>query len=231
MRLPARWCLATFDLRVLVAAITLTRRGHNGRIDNLPAHGKKSVLAKTAVECSKQFLHRIGMRERLAIEPQRRRIRPRVVHAKPQKTHRRQPVAQLIFGPLVRQIIERLHDQRLEDEHFVPWLTAGCTLALGRRVRRSCAANAACSLGRNISQGITEASVTGGSFFLSRVSYHRLGSKKTAYPLLIPTVARISIESDQHRVGEANFRGARKHETAFPTIAPMISWCFENGAW
>src|SRR3954453_1696672 len=68
--------------------------------------------------------------ELLAIPPNRRRVRDPLREAQAQKAHEREPVADLILELVVGAIVERLQNQRLEDDDRVPRLASGRALAL-----------------------------------------------------------------------------------------------------
>ena len=166
LRIPPLRRAAVLDGRVLVSAVPLTRSRNEGGVDDLPAHRQKTVLAQIRVEGGKQGVDRAGIGQRLAIQPQRGGVGHRIFQAQTQKAHERQPVAQLILHLLVRQVVERLHNQRLEDEHLVP----GTALATPLAVVTFCAVSAASSFGRNSSHGMAAANVNSGSFLLSNPS-------------------------------------------------------------
>ena len=89
-----------------------------------PLHGDEPLLEQAlASACTQDYPHL-----RIVCD-----VRHRVFQAKPEKAHEQQPVAQLAFGLLVRQVVERLPHQRLEDENFVPRLAARYTAPLRGR--------------------------------------------------------------------------------------------------
>src|SRR3954470_24604656 len=53
-----------------------------------------------------------------------------LVEAQAQEAHEREPVADLILDLVVREIVERLQNQRLEDDDLVPGLASGRGLPL-----------------------------------------------------------------------------------------------------
>src|SRR3954454_7833570 len=64
----------------------------------------------------------------LAIQPNRRRVGHLIREAQAQEAHEREPVADLILELVVREIVERLQNQRLEDDDLVPRLASGRVL-------------------------------------------------------------------------------------------------------
>src|SRR4051794_22378997 len=53
-----------------------------------------------------------------------------LVEAQAQEAHEREPVADLILDLVVREVVERLQNQRLEDDDLVPRLASGRGLPL-----------------------------------------------------------------------------------------------------
>ena len=52
------------------------------------------------------------------------------VEAQPKKPHEREPVAYLVFDPVIRQVVQLLQHQHLEHQHHVDWLGPRVALAL-----------------------------------------------------------------------------------------------------
>src|SRR3954451_4397219 len=82
------------------------------------------------IEGLKQRLDETRLGELLAIQPNRRRIGPPIREAQAQEAHEREPVADLLLDLVVREIVERLQNQRLEDDDLVPRLASGRGLPL-----------------------------------------------------------------------------------------------------
>src|SRR5215211_919720 len=82
------------------------------------------------VDGIKQRLNQPRLRELLAIEPNSRSVGCPIREAQAQEAHEREPVADLILDLVVREIVERLQNQRLEDDDLVPRLASGRGLPL-----------------------------------------------------------------------------------------------------
>src|SRR3982751_5696102 len=82
------------------------------------------------IEGLEQRLDQPRLRELLAIQPNRRRVRDPIREAQAQEAHDREPVADLILDLVVREVVERLQNQRLEDDDLVPRLASGRGLPL-----------------------------------------------------------------------------------------------------
>src|SRR3978361_1167606 len=82
------------------------------------------------VESSKQRLHQPRLCELLAIQPNCRSVGHPIREAQSQEAHEREPLADLILDLVVREIVERLQYQRLEDDDLVPRLASGSVLPL-----------------------------------------------------------------------------------------------------
>ena len=98
--------------------------GDDRGVDDLAAHRQKSGRRQRRIEAPEQNLDRrlAGQprpRQRFAEGPDRVGIRHRVGQTQAEKAHERQPVADQVFGPLVRQIVAGLQDQRLEHHHVI----------------------------------------------------------------------------------------------------------------
>jgi hypothetical protein len=65
------------------------------------------------------FPRDLGSRQRFAKGPDRIGVGHRVGKPETEKAHERQPVADQLLGPLVRQIVARLHKERLEHQHVI----------------------------------------------------------------------------------------------------------------
>src|SRR3954468_6467720 len=87
-------------------------------------------VEKRGVESIEQRLDQPRLRELLAIQPNCRRVRDPILEAQAQEAHEREPVADLILELVVREIVERLQNQRLEDDDLVPRLASGRALPL-----------------------------------------------------------------------------------------------------
>src|SRR3978361_1087179 len=82
------------------------------------------------VESIKQSPHQPRLCELLAIQPNCRSVGHPVPEAQSQEAHEREPVADLILDVVVREIVERLQNQRLADDDLVPRLASGSVLPL-----------------------------------------------------------------------------------------------------
>ena len=112
-----------------------------------------------------------GCGQGFAIQPQRLGVGNGVLKPEANEPHERQPVAQLIFRLIVRQLVKRLQHQRLEDQHFAPRLAPGGTLVrAASAVRSPPATSAAFNLGRNSSNGTAAKIATRGSCLASSPS-------------------------------------------------------------
>src|SRR4051812_33030042 len=67
------------------------------------------------IEGIEQRLDQPRLGELLAIQPNCRRVRHPILEAQAQEAHEREPVADLILDLVVREIVERLQNQRLES--------------------------------------------------------------------------------------------------------------------
>ena len=109
---------------LLAVGVALLWRGDDRGVDDLAAHRQKPSRREGPIKALKQDLDRRfprdpGARQRLAEDPDRVGVRHRIGHPQTEKAHERQPVADQIFGPLVRQIVAGLQDQRFEHQHVV----------------------------------------------------------------------------------------------------------------
>src|SRR4051794_6734651 len=77
------------------------------------------------VEGIEQRLDQPRLGELLAIPPNCRRVRDPIREAQAQEAHEREPVADLILELVVREVVERLQNQRREDDDRVPRLASG----------------------------------------------------------------------------------------------------------
>ena len=66
------------------------------------------MLGQIGCKLRKESLHDLGLGEGFAKQPDSLGIGDAVIQVKPQEPHEGQPVANLIFGLIIRQIIERL---------------------------------------------------------------------------------------------------------------------------
>src|SRR3954453_23270321 len=82
------------------------------------------------VEGIEQRLDQPRLGELLAIPPNRRRVRDPIREAQSQEAHEREPVADLILDLVIGEIVERLQNQRLENDDLVARLASGRVLAL-----------------------------------------------------------------------------------------------------
>src|SRR3954454_11377363 len=128
--LPRDGRIAVLDRLVLLAAWALHGRRHDGGVNDLAAHGQIAPALQRGVEGIKQRLDQPRLRELLAIQPHCRRVGHPIRKAQSQEAHEREPVADLILELVVREIVERLQNQRLEDDDLVPRLASGRVLPL-----------------------------------------------------------------------------------------------------
>src|SRR3954454_8135602 len=77
------------------------------------------------IEGLEQRLDQPRLGELLAIQPNRRRVGHPIREAQSQEAHEREPVADLILELVVREVVERLQNQRREDDDRVPTLASG----------------------------------------------------------------------------------------------------------
>src|SRR3954452_12052594 len=84
------------------------------------------------VEGLEQRLDETRLGELLAIQPNCRSVRDPIREAQAQEAHEREPVADLILELVVREVVERLQNQRREDDDLVPGLASGRGLPLLR---------------------------------------------------------------------------------------------------
>jgi hypothetical protein len=87
-----------------------------------------------------------------------------------EKTPEREAVAKLVFGLIVREIVERLRYERLEDHPFTQGLRPAELLRAASLVRSPPLISAAFGFGRKASHGISAAIATSGSFLAARPS-------------------------------------------------------------
>ncbi len=83
--LPLIRNLARLDVGLLGIAIALLRRRHDRGVDDLPAHRQIASLGEVLVEAGEQVLHRAGLREKLAEQPDRLGIRNPSPSPRPRK--------------------------------------------------------------------------------------------------------------------------------------------------
>ena len=128
--LPAFRRFASLDGIVLVAVVALLGHRDNRRINHLPAARNKALGVEMVIELVKQIPDHLGLGELFTKQPDRRGIRHRRLDAETQKTHKRKPVAHLIFELFVGQIVELRQDQHLEFQDGIVGLAPGVGLAL-----------------------------------------------------------------------------------------------------
>jgi len=71
------------------------------------------------VKQREHLLHLARLRQSLAIEPHRLGVGHPVPETQPEKPHEGQPVANLIFDLVIRKVVKRAQDQRLEHQNRV----------------------------------------------------------------------------------------------------------------
>src|ERR1044071_4746225 len=91
------------------------------------------------IEGLEQRLDQPRLRELLAIQPDRLGVGDPIREAQSQEAHEREPVADLILDLIVREVVERLQNQRLEDDDLVPRLASGRALSLYVWLSPNCA--------------------------------------------------------------------------------------------
>src|SRR4051812_6589134 len=128
--LPRDRRIAVLDRLVLFAAVALHGRRHDGGVDDLAAHGQVAPALQMGIEGLEQRLDQPRLRELLAIQPDRLGVGDPIREAQSQEAHEREPVADLILELVIGEIVERLQNQRLEDDNLVPRLASGRVLAL-----------------------------------------------------------------------------------------------------
>src|SRR3954462_4019382 len=128
--LPRDRRIAVLDRLVLFAAVALHGRRHDGGVDDLAAHGQVAPALQMGIEGLEQRLDQPRLRELLAIQPDRLGVGDPIREAQSQEAHEREPVADLILELVIGEIVERLQNQRLEDDDLVPRLASGRVLAL-----------------------------------------------------------------------------------------------------
>jgi hypothetical protein len=114
----------SFDVALLALGVALLWRGDDRGVDDLAAHCQKPGRRQHCVKALEHNLNRRpasdpGVRQRLAEAPDRIGIRHRVGQPQAEKAHKRQPVADQIFGALVRQIVAGLQNQGFEHQHVI----------------------------------------------------------------------------------------------------------------
>jgi hypothetical protein len=88
-------------------------------IKDLPAPRNVALPRQMAVELREQCLHQTRLRQRLAIKPDRLCVGHTVLQPKAEEPHERQPVAHLILDLVIRKVVERAQDQRLEHQNRI----------------------------------------------------------------------------------------------------------------
>ena len=121
---PLRGNAAFLYVALFALGIALLGCGDNRGVDDLPAHRQKSSRRERRIKALKQGLDRwfprkLGARQRLTKAPDRIGVWHRISEVQPEKTHKRQPVADQVFGALVRQIVAGLQNQRFEHQHVI----------------------------------------------------------------------------------------------------------------
>src|SRR4051794_26303076 len=114
--LPRDRRIAVLDRLVLFAAVALHGRRHEGGVDDLAAHGQVAPALQMGIEGLEQRLDQPRLRELLAIQPDRLGVGDPIREAQSQEAHEREPVADLILELVIGEIVERLQNQRLEDD-------------------------------------------------------------------------------------------------------------------
>jgi hypothetical protein len=94
---------AVLDRSLLILGIALPRRGHDGCIQYLPAHGKIASFLERRIEAREEPVDRLGLDQTLTKQPDRGRIRYTTIETKPQEPPERQQVLDLEPGCLVGQ--------------------------------------------------------------------------------------------------------------------------------
>ena len=123
-RLPLGWHPSGLDLGLLSGCVALTRRRHQGRIDDLARHRDVTGRPECRIEAGKQHLDgRLALKhgpcQPLAEEPDRACVRLAITKPEPQKAHERQPVIDEVLRPLVGEPVRGLDHQHLEHHHRI----------------------------------------------------------------------------------------------------------------
>src|SRR5260370_27993722 len=127
---PSLRRLAGLDRIVPLLRVALFGHRHNRGVNDLAAARNIALGLEMLAEALEQLVDQPGLRQRLAKQPDRAGIRHRVIEFQIEKAHERYAVADQVFGPLVREIVQRLqhHDLQLQDR--ILGLAAGVALAL-----------------------------------------------------------------------------------------------------
>jgi hypothetical protein len=131
---------AGLDLGLLGGRVALTRSRDQRGVDDLARHRDVAGRPERPIEAGKQDLdgrlsleHRL--RQALAKEPDRARVRDPVPEAEPQKAHERQTVVDEVLRPLVREAVGGLDHQDLEHQHRIErWPAALRPVRVGQRL-------------------------------------------------------------------------------------------------
>ena len=131
--LPALRRLAILDPRVLVTAVALLGDRDDRGVDDLAAHRQVAPLLQRAVEGIEQRLYHPRLRQVFAVEPHRLGVGNPVLKPQPQKPHEREAVTKLVLHLIVRQVVKRAENDRLEHHQRIPRLASRRRLpVLGR---------------------------------------------------------------------------------------------------
>lgn len=105
--------LALPESRLLRIGVALTRSRDDRGINDLARHREIALAPQPGIEGGKQIVDRAGPGQVLPEQPHRFGVRCRILEAKTEEAHERQPIADLELGGVVRQRVERLKDQDL----------------------------------------------------------------------------------------------------------------------
>ena len=117
--------LARFDRRVFRAGIVVARHRHDRRVQNLPAPRNIALSRQIPVELPEKRIDHPRLRQSFPVQPDRHGVRHPVPETKVQKPHERKPVTDLILDLIVRQVVKRAQNQRLEHQNHNHRLAPG----------------------------------------------------------------------------------------------------------
>ena len=117
---------------VLFPAVALNRHPDNTRVDDRPLLRTKTILAQKLAKAVKQFLHHLSLGQVLSEKPDGGGIGHLAGSVQTEKTGKRVTVKDLELNCRVGEIVERLKDQHLEQEHNIIAFGTGRGLLLLR---------------------------------------------------------------------------------------------------
>lgn len=107
------------DRDLLLLGVALLGRGHDGGVNDLPAHGQVAAIFERGIKAREEPVDCLGLHKPFAEQPDRGGIGYGAFQPDAQEALKREPVLDLKLGRIVGQRIQCLQNQDLEHEHRI----------------------------------------------------------------------------------------------------------------